>query len=122
MAKLIDVAIVLVVNPTTRPKTIREMIERSKATPGGLAYGLTGTNTSQHLSVECQRQATGANLVHVPYRGSAPAAVDLLAGQIPLALVDLTSAYPPHLGRPPHRARLPGQQALFGDAGNSHHR
>src|SRR6187455_1055974 len=94
VAKLIDVAIVLVANPATGPKTIREMIERSKATPGGLAYGSTGTNTSQHLSVELLRQATGANLVHVPYRGSAPAVVDLLAGQIPLASVDLTSAYP----------------------------
>ena len=70
------------------------MIERSKATPGGLAYGSTGTNTSQHLSVELLKQATGANLVHIPYRGSAPAVVDLLAGQIPLASVDLTSAYP----------------------------
>jgi tripartite-type tricarboxylate transporter receptor subunit TctC len=94
VAKLIDVAIVLVANPTTGPKTIREMIERSKATPGGLAYGSTGTNTSQHLSVELLKQATGANLVHIPYRGSAPAVVDLLAGQIPLASVDLTSAYP----------------------------
>jgi len=79
VAKLIDVAIVLVANPTTGPKTIREMIERSKATPGGLAYGSTGTNTSQHLSVELLKQATGANLVHIPYRGSAPAVVDLLA-------------------------------------------
>ena len=94
VAKLIDVAIVLVANPTTGPKTIREVIERSKATPGGLAYGSTGTNTSQHLSVELLKQATGANLVHIPYRGSAPAVVDLLAGQIPLASVDLTSAYP----------------------------
>jgi tripartite-type tricarboxylate transporter receptor subunit TctC len=94
VAKLIDVAIVLVANPATGPKTIREMIERSKTTPGGLAYGSTGTNTSQHLSVELLKQATGANLVHVPYRGSAPAVVDLLAGQIPLASVDLTSAYP----------------------------
>jgi tripartite-type tricarboxylate transporter receptor subunit TctC len=94
VAKLIDVAIVLVANPATGPKTIRDMIERSKTTPGGLAYGSTGTNTSQHLSVELLKQATGANLVHVPYRGSAPTVVDLLAGQIPLASVDLTSAYP----------------------------
>jgi len=67
VAKLIDVAIVLVANPATGPKTIREMIERSKVTPGGLPYGSTGTNTSQHLSVELLKLATGANLVHVPY-------------------------------------------------------
>jgi len=40
------------------------------------------------------KKATGANLVHIPYRGSAPAVVDLIAGQIPLAVVDITSAYP----------------------------
>ena len=94
VAKLIDVAIVLVANPSTGPKTVREVIERSKTTPGGLAYGSTGTNTSQHISIELLKKATGANLVHVPYRGSAPAVVDVLAGQIPLASVDLTSAYP----------------------------
>ena len=105
VAKLIDVAIVLVANPATGPKTIREMIERSKATPGGLAYGSTGTNTSQHLSVELLRQATGANLVHVPYRGSAPAVVDLLAGQIPLGVGGPDLRLSPHPGRPPDRAR-----------------
>ncbi len=94
VAKLIDVGIVLVANPSRGPKSITEMIERSKATPGGLTYGSTGTNTSQHLSIELLNRATGANLVHVPYRGSAPAVVDLIAGQIPLASVDLTSAYP----------------------------
>src|SRR5262245_10153963 len=52
VAKLIDVAIVLVANPSTGPKSIAEMIERSKTTPGGLTYGSTGTNTSQHLSIE----------------------------------------------------------------------
>jgi tripartite-type tricarboxylate transporter receptor subunit TctC len=94
VAKLIEVAIVLVANPSTGPKSIAEMIECSKTTPGGLTYGSTGTNTSQHVSIELFKRATGANLVHVPYRGSAPAVVDLIAGQIPLASVDLTSAYP----------------------------
>jgi len=94
VAKLIDIAIVLVANPATGPKSVGEMIERSKATPGGLTYGSTGTNTSQHLSIELLKQATGAKLVHVPYRGSAPAVVDVLAGQIPLASIDITSAYP----------------------------
>jgi tripartite-type tricarboxylate transporter receptor subunit TctC len=94
VAKLIEVALVLVANPSTGPKSIADMVERSKATPGGLTYGSTGTNSSQHLSVELLKRATGANLVHVPYRGSAPAVVDVIAGQIPLASVDLTSAYP----------------------------
>jgi tripartite-type tricarboxylate transporter receptor subunit TctC len=44
--------------------------------------------------MELFKKATGANLTHIPYRGSAPAVVDLIAGQIPLAAVDITSAYP----------------------------
>src|SRR5439155_7177830 len=94
VAKLIDVATVVAANPMTGPKSIRELIERGKTTPAGLTYGSTGVNTSQHISMEIMAKATGAKLVHVPYRGSAPAVVDALAGQIPVVSVDLTSAYP----------------------------
>jgi len=94
VAKLIEVGIVVVANPKTGPKSIKEMLERAKASPEGLSYGSTGVNTGQHLSMEMLKAATGANLVHIPYRGSAPAIVDLVAGQIPVASVDITSAYP----------------------------
>jgi tripartite-type tricarboxylate transporter receptor subunit TctC len=94
VAKLIEVGIVVVANPKTGPKSIKEMLERAKASPAGLSYGSTGVNTGQHLSMEMLKAATGANLVHIPYRGSAPAIVDLVAGQIPVASVDITSAYP----------------------------
>jgi tripartite-type tricarboxylate transporter receptor subunit TctC len=94
VAKLIEVGVVIVANPAVGPKSIKEMIERSKASPDGLSYGSTGVNTGQHLTMELLKKATGANLVHVPYRGSAPAVVDLIAGQIPVAAVDITSAYP----------------------------
>jgi tripartite-type tricarboxylate transporter receptor subunit TctC len=82
VAKIIDVAVVLVANAQTGPKSIQEMIARSKATPNGLTYGSTGANTSQHITIELLKKATGANLVHVPYRGSAPALTDLIAGQV----------------------------------------
>jgi tripartite-type tricarboxylate transporter receptor subunit TctC len=94
VAKLIDVATVVAANPTTGPKSIKELIERGKTNPDGVSYGSTGTNTSQHISMEIMAKATSAKLVHVPYRGSAPAVVDALAGQIPVVSVDLTSAYP----------------------------
>jgi tripartite-type tricarboxylate transporter receptor subunit TctC len=94
VAKLIEVGIVVVANPTTGPKSITDMLARAKANPQGLSYGSTGVNTGQHLSMEMLKAATGANLVHIPYRGSAPAIVDLVAGQIPVASVDITSAYP----------------------------
>ena len=98
VAKLIEVGIVVVANPKTGPTSIKDMLARAKENPQGLSYGSTGVNTGQHLSMEMLKAATGANLVHIPYRGSAPAIVDLVAGQIPVASVDITSAYPHIVG------------------------
>jgi tripartite-type tricarboxylate transporter receptor subunit TctC len=94
VAKLIEIPLVLVSNPKSGPKTVGEMLERAKTSPSGLSYGTTGVNSGQHLSMELLKKATNANLVHVPYRGSAPAVTDLLGGQIPVACVDITSAFP----------------------------
>jgi tripartite-type tricarboxylate transporter receptor subunit TctC len=94
IAKLIDIPLVLVANAEAGFRTLAEMIAQSKDKAGGIAFGSTGTNSAQHLSVELLKKATGANLVHVPYRGSAPVMTDLLGGQIQMASVDLTSAAP----------------------------
>jgi tripartite-type tricarboxylate transporter receptor subunit TctC len=94
VAKLIDIPIVLVANAKTGPKSIKDMLDRAKSTSGGLSFGTTGANSSQHLAVELLKKTTGANLVHVPYRGSAPAAMAVIGDQIPLASVDLTSGHP----------------------------
>jgi tripartite-type tricarboxylate transporter receptor subunit TctC len=119
VAKLIDVPLVVVANPNSGPKSIEELIARSKAAPAGMSYGSTGVNSGQHLTMELLKKATGANLVHVPYRGSAPAVTDTVAGQIPVAIVDLTSAHPhvkagtlvalgvPHLRRTPMAPNIP---------------
>ena len=93
VAKLIDIPLVIVANPKTGPKTIKDMIEQSKAKPGGLSYGSTGVNSSQHLAVEMFKKVTGANLVHIPYRGSGPAALAAVAGDVPLTSTDLTAAH-----------------------------
>src|SRR5262249_53778281 len=94
VAKLIEVPIIVVANQAAGPKTIRELVERSKREPNGLSYGSTGVNSLQHLSMELLKRQTGAKLVHVPYRGSTPAVTDLIGGQILVASVDLTSAFP----------------------------
>jgi tripartite-type tricarboxylate transporter receptor subunit TctC len=94
VAKLIEIPLVLVANPAGGPKSVKEMIEQSKANPAGLSYGSTGVNSGQHLSMELLKKVAGANLVHVPFRGSAPAVTAAIAGQVPLAMVDLTSAFP----------------------------
>ena len=94
IAKLIDIPIVLVSNAKTGPTTIKDMLALAKSAPSGLSFGTTGPNSSQHLAIELLKKTTGANLVHVPYRGSAPAAMAVIGDQIPLASVDLTSGYP----------------------------
>ena len=94
VAKLIDVPLVIVANPRTGPKSMAELIEQAKTSQAGVTYGTTGTNSAMHLTMELLERATGANLVHVPYRGSAPAVTDAVGGQIPVAVVDLTSAHP----------------------------
>lgn len=94
IAKLIDIPIVMVTNAKRGPKTIKELVEQSKATPAGLSFGTTGPTSSQRLAVELLKKMTGANLVHIPYRGSAPAVTAVLGEQIPMASVDLTSAHP----------------------------
>jgi tripartite-type tricarboxylate transporter receptor subunit TctC len=94
LAKLIDIPVVLVSNPRVGPKSVKDMLERAKTSPEGVSYGSMGVNSGAHLGMELLKQRTGGKFVHVPYRGSAPAVTDLLGGQIPVAAIDLTSAYP----------------------------
>ena len=93
VAKLIDIPIVLVSSARGELKDMKAVIARAKASPDGMTYGTTGANSSQHLAVELIKKMTGANFVHVPYRGSAPVVTGVLGGQIPLGSVDLTSAH-----------------------------
>ena len=93
VAKLIDIPLVVVANPKTGPKTIMEAISLSKSSPNGLSYGSTGINSSQHLSVVLLNKVTNANFIHVPYRGSGPAALAAVAGEIPMTSTDLTAAH-----------------------------
>ena len=93
VAKLIDIPLVVVANPRTGPKTIKDLIDTSKNNPGGLSYGSTGVNSSQHLAMELLKKMTGANLTHIPYRGSGPATLAAVAGDVPMTSTDLTAAH-----------------------------
>lgn len=88
------VPLLVVVNPSLPVKNIAELIALSKSRPGGLVYGSAGNGSPHHLGAEMFKAATGANLKHVPYRGSSPAITDLLGGQIDLMFSDI----PPALG------------------------
>ena len=73
---------VLVVHPSTPAKNIKELIALAKAHPGELTFASPGVGSTNHLAGEMFKRATGVDLVHVPYKGSGPAIIDLLAGHI----------------------------------------
>src|SRR6266705_2972425 len=83
--------VTLVVNPSQSIGSIRELIARAQRSPGSLNYGSAGNGTPGHLTGEMFKSATGVDLRHVPYKGSAPAITDLLGGQIELMFDPLQS-------------------------------
>ncbi|MDA7418996.1 tripartite tricarboxylate transporter substrate binding protein [Xenophilus arseniciresistens] len=84
---------VLVVNAASPVRSVKALIAHARANPGKVNYGSAGNGSTPHLSGEMFRQLTGSPVVHVPYRGSGPAIVDLLAGQLDFLFVD-TSVLP----------------------------
>lgn len=81
---------VLVVNPSVAARTVAELVALAKANPGKMNYASAGNGTPFHLSGELFKAQTGTNLVHVPYKGNAPAMVDLLAGQVQMLFANPT--------------------------------
>jgi tripartite-type tricarboxylate transporter receptor subunit TctC len=73
---------VVVVNPSVPAKTVPEFIADAKANPGRINMASAGNGTTSHLAGELFNMMAGVNMVHVPYRGAAPALTDLLAGQV----------------------------------------
>ncbi|HET7765860.1 MAG TPA: tripartite tricarboxylate transporter substrate binding protein [Burkholderiales bacterium] len=86
----------LVVNPASGIGSIQELIARAKKEPGKLDYASAGNGSGQHLYVELLKNAAGINLVHVPYKGAAPALQAVLSGEPPIML-DVTVAVIPHV-------------------------
>jgi tripartite-type tricarboxylate transporter receptor subunit TctC len=91
IALLAGVPFALIINPTLPPKTLSEFIAYAKSNPG-LAYGSAGNGSPQHLGAEMLKTAAGIDIRHVPYRGSVPAMLDVIAGHIPFMIVDLQPA------------------------------
>jgi tripartite-type tricarboxylate transporter receptor subunit TctC len=82
---------VLVINPSLAAHSVPELIALAKAEPGSLNYGSYGIGTYAHLSMEDFKQRTGTDIVHIPYRGAAPATTALLAGEVSMLLLNLSS-------------------------------
>ena len=82
---------VLVVHPDLPFNSPQELIAHAKANPGRLRYGSQGNGTTSHLTTELFQRLTGTQLLHVPYRGTAPALNDLIGGHVDLMFVDVTA-------------------------------
>lgn len=85
---------VLVVHPTLPVKSVKELIALAKARPGQLNYGSPGNGSTTHLANELLKSMTGMQIAHVPYKGVAPAATDLISGNIQMMSGDLSTLMP----------------------------
>jgi len=84
----------LAVHPKVPAQDVRELIALARAQPGKLTYASAGSGSSQHLSAELFKQATGVDIVHVPYKGAAPGITDLLAGQVDMSFAPVANVVP----------------------------
>lgn len=94
IAHVASVGIVLVANPAAPFNTVAEFIAYAKTRPGQLNYASGGNGVTNHLAMELLKSRTGAFLVHIPYRGSAPALQDVMGGQVPVMFDSIASSGP----------------------------
>jgi tripartite-type tricarboxylate transporter receptor subunit TctC len=91
---VVRVPIVMVVTPSLPANTVSEFIAYAKANPGKISMGSPGNGTPAHVAGELFKMMTGVDMVHVPYRGGAPALTDLLGGQVQVLFVDAPTSVP----------------------------
>jgi tripartite-type tricarboxylate transporter receptor subunit TctC len=87
-------ALVLLVNPSLPVRTVRELIALAKREPGSLHFGSAGIGGTTHLSAEMFKSMAGIDIVHVPFRGGAPATAAALAGEVQITFANLSDALP----------------------------
>ena len=94
VAKLADYPMALIVNPSVPARNVKELIALAAAKPGSLSYGSAGIGTSGHLAGELLNSVEKAGMVHVPYKGGAPALADLVAGRIQVMFLSVSLSAP----------------------------
>ena len=94
VALVASATIVMVVHPSVPAKTVKELLALAKSKPHQLNFASPGSGTPQHLAGELFKTVAGVEIVHVPYKGAAPALTDLLGGQVSLGFVSLPAALP----------------------------
>ena len=85
---------ILVINPSIPAKTVKELVALARRNPGKMTYATTGPGSSPHLCAEMMSTMAGIKMIHVPYKGGAPATADLLGGHVDLSFSNTASAIP----------------------------
>jgi tripartite-type tricarboxylate transporter receptor subunit TctC len=91
VATLANVPFVLAVNASSPARDVKEFIQRAKANPGKLTYGSAGNGSVNHLLGAMFSKGAGVELIHVPYKGAAPAIVDLIGGRVDCVFTSIPS-------------------------------
>ena len=94
VSRMTLIAAMLVVNPEFPAASVSELIRYAKANPGKVNYASAGNGTTSHLAGELLRSTAGIDIVHVPYRGGALAAADVVSGQVQMMIDVMPNAYP----------------------------
>ncbi|HEX2829277.1 MAG TPA: tripartite tricarboxylate transporter substrate binding protein [Burkholderiales bacterium] len=94
VSQIATLPFVLVTHPTVPAKSLRDLIALAKATPKGLTYGSSGTGGGAHLAGEMLKNMAHMNIVHVPYKGSAPALTGILSGEVDFMFVSILTVTP----------------------------
>lgn len=94
VAHVVSMSNVLLVHPSVPARTLQELVALAKADPGKLSIASSGNGTSSHLAAEMFKWRAGIDLIHVPYKGAAPAMADLLGGQVQVMVDNLITALP----------------------------
>jgi tripartite-type tricarboxylate transporter receptor subunit TctC len=91
---LVSLDNVLVTHPSVKVTSVKELIDAAKAQPGMISGASSGSGTSIHMSLEMFKHLTGTDILHIPYKGSAPAIADLLGGQVNIMFDNIPSSLP----------------------------
>jgi len=94
ITQAVGVSSLISVHPSLPPRSIKELVALAKKRPGKLNFGTPGTGSIAHLAAELFLRTTGINMVHVPYKGGAPAVIDAMAGQIECLISLMSTAGP----------------------------
>ncbi len=114
-----DTALVFVINPALPVRTVKEFIALAKQRPGEISSGSSGAGSTGHVAAEMFSRRAGIRLLHIQYKGAAPAVIDLVGGHVMLRFDQVTTSLP-HIRS--GKLRALGVQALAADARSAHHR